>query len=201
VCGGVAACGAGTYCDAVTKTCKVRTEIWLSAARDSTAVFSGAMTSTAKYADGDDLDLAADSFEPLLVYAASTKIDTKATSGDRVSYLIDVPAAGHWYLWGRFYFPGRPGSNDANSFSVRVDGGSALNFGNNKDYFRRWHWGGDGRYETGTPVALPLGQLAAGPHTLTIIKREVSGIPPRLDALVLTQNSSWVPTDAEITLP
>jgi hypothetical protein len=201
VCSGVEACAAGTYCDAATQTCKVRTEIWLSAARDETAVFSGAMISTAKYADGDDLDLAADSFEPLLVYAASTKNDTRATSADKVSYVVDLPNSGRWYLWGRFYYPGRPGSNDANSFSVRVDGGSALSFGNNRSYFRRWHWGGDGRAETGTLAALAIGDLSAGPHTLTVFKREVTPIPPRLDLLVLTQNPSWVPTDAEIPLP
>jgi hypothetical protein len=200
VCRGVESCATGTYCDTATKTCKTRTELWLSAARD-TSVFSGAMTSSVTYADGNDLDLAADSIEPLLLYAASTKNDTRGTSADRVSYLVDLPTAGRWYLWGRFYYPGRPGSNDANSFTVRVDGGSALSFGNSKGYFRRWHWGGDGRVETGTPVALSLGQLAAGPHTLTIIKREVTPIPPRLDVLVLTPSAGFVPTDTAIVLP
>ena len=201
VCSGVYSCASGTYCDTATKTCKVREEVWLSAARDATAVFAGAMTSSTKYADGDDLDLAADSIEPLLVYAASTKNDTKGTSGDRVTYTVNLPTSGRWYLWGRFYYPGRLNSSDANAFTVRVDSGSALIFGNNKSYFRRWHWGGDGRTTSGTPAALPLGQLAAGLHTLKIIKREVTPIPPRLDVLVLTPSSTWVPTDADIVLP
>lgn len=201
VCRGTESCAAGSYCDAATKSCKLRSEIWLSAALEDTALFSGAMTSSTRYADGDDVDVAADSIEPLLVFADSTKNDNPATSGDRVSYLVELPTSGPWYLWGRFYYPGRPGSNDANSFNVRVDGGSAMRFGNNKGYFRQWHWDGDGRVENGAPVALSLGELAAGPHTLTIIKREVSPIPPRLDVLVLTPNPDWIPTDADIALP
>jgi len=177
-------------------------EVWLSAAREETAEFSGAMTSSTSYADGDDLDVAADSIEPALVYAASSKNDNRAaTSGDEVAYSVDLPVSGQWYLWGRFYYPGRPGSNDANSFFVAVDGGSALLFGNNKSYFRIWHWDGDGREEKGAPVALPLGQLAAGRHTLRVIKREVNPIAPRLDVMVLTPNATWIPSDSDVVLP
>jgi hypothetical protein len=201
VCSGTYACESGTFCDAATKTCQMRMEVWLSAARDETAAFAGAMTSSTSYADGDDLDVVADSIEPLLVYAASTRNDNRGTSGDQVTYSVDLPVSGRWYLWGRFYYPGRPGSNDANSFFITVDGGSALTFGNNKSYFQTWHWGGDGRDERGSPVALPLGQLAAGRHTLRILKREVNPIAPRLDVMVLTPNATWVPDDADVVLP
>jgi hypothetical protein len=195
VCGGSDACTGATFCEASTKTCRARTEVWISAAADKSATFGGTMTSGPAYADGDDRDVVADSLEPSLLFASSTKNDMKATSGDEVSYFVDLPAAGQWYLWGRFYYPGRPGSNDANSFFVRVNDGDALRFGNNKDYFRRWHWGGDGRRESGTPRALPLGELAAGAQTLTIAKREVSPIAPRLDVLVLTQDPAWIPVE------
>jgi len=198
VCSGIESCAEGTYCDTATQTCKVRGAVWLSAARDVTASFVGGMTRSSEYADGDDADDAADSVEPLLVYVESNKNDWKGTSGDEVTYSIDLPAAGSWYLWGRLYYPGRPGSNDANSFFVRVDDGSAVVFGNNRNSFRRWHWGGGGAEHAEIPTtSLELGELSAGPHALTILKREVNPIAPRLDVLVLTQDPDWTPTDAE----
>jgi hypothetical protein len=199
--GGTNACAAGTFCDNATKTCKSSTEVWVSAWADPTATFYGAMTSGPAYADGADADTAADSLEAELVYAASSTNDFNATFADKVSYDVYLPASGQWYLWGRFYYPNASGGTAGNSFYVRVDTGAALRFGNNAGYYRRWHWGGDGRYETGTPVALPLGQLAAGQHTVTIAKREVTPNAPRLDVLVFTRNASWVPTDAKVRLP
>lgn len=195
VCDGTDACASSAFCDAKTKTCKARVEVWVFAAADETAAFSGAMTSGPAYTDGDDLDAAADSLEASLVFSSSTRNDMKATSGDTVSYVVELPAAGTWYLWGRFYYPGAPGSNDANSFFARIDGGAALKFGNKKDRFRRWHWDGDGRRESGTPQPLALGHLAAGEHTVTIAKREVVPIAPRLDVLVLTQDPDWLPAE------
>jgi len=173
----------------------VRAEVWVFAASDESATFKGAMTSGPAYADGDDRDSVADSLEPSLVFASSTQNDMKAAGGDAVSYVVDLPASGTWYLWGRFYYPGAPGSNDANSFFARVDGGGALKLGNKKDQFRRWHWDGDGRRESGTRRPLALGELAAGEHTLTIAKREVIPLAPRLDVLVLTQDPDWIPAE------
>ena len=201
VCSGVKACAAGTFCDSATKTCKVSTQIWVSAAGDATATFAGAMRSGRAYTAGADADPAADSLEPELVYAASSTNDFNATFQDKVSYTINLPAGGQWYMWGRFYYPNAPGSSGGNSFYVRVGGGTARQFGNSNDYYRRWHWGGDGRTTTGVPVALPLGWLAAGKHTLTIAKREVTPIAPRIDVFVLTQNPSWVPADSKVRLP
>jgi hypothetical protein len=196
-CVGEAACAEDGFCNEPTDTCKVRRTIWIPAAADATAVYSGAMRSDTLYAGGADSDPNADSIEPNLVYAASQVAAMKGGSIDFVTYQVKLPEAGIWYLWARFYYPGAPGSNDANSFFARVGTGARQRLGNNKDYFRRWHWGGDGDTERGTPSALRLGNLAAGTHRLTIEKREVVPAAPRIDVLVLTQDPSWIPTDAE----
>lgn len=197
VCTGADACGSGEVCDPGIDQCVLKAEVWILAAADATARFSGAMTVDDRYAIGDDEDPSRDALEPLLVYPASPYTDLRGdNSNDEVTYDVYLPAAGPWYLWARLYYPGRPGSNDANSFFVRVDDGELLKLGNNKDFFRTWHWDGDGDEERGTPDPLALGTLAAGSHELTIVKREAEPIPPRLDVLVLTQDPDWTPDDA-----
>jgi hypothetical protein len=152
--------------------------VWV-LATDDYASFHGAMKSGTQYAGGADQDPAADSIGSSLVFPNSTVSVTDPGSGDEVSYAVDLPASGQWYVWGRFYYPGTPGTNDANSFFVSVDGGATFKFGNNHDYFQKWHWGGDGNLESGTPVSLALGYLSAGVHVLTVEKREAWPIPPR----------------------
>ncbi len=202
-CVGEAACGDDGFCDALTTTCKIRRTLWIQTGADATASYSGAMRGDTLYAGGADSDPNADSIEPTLLYAASQVAAMKGGSIDFVTYEVKVPETGVWYLWARFYYPGAPGSNDANSFFARVDSGTRLRFGNNKDFFRRWHWGGDGARERGEPQALRLSRLTAGTHRLTIEKREVVPAAPRIDVLVLTQDPSWTPTDAEarVSLP
>ena len=175
--------------------CTTNTSLWIAAARDASSR-RGAMTSDATYAGGRDADSTLDALTAEQVFAASGTNALTGASGDEIRYTVNLPASGQWYLWGRLYFPGAPGSNAANSFLARMDGGTRFKLGNNRDYFRRWHWGGDGNVETGALRPLSLGQLAAGTHTLTIEKREVSPVAPRLDALVLTRDSAWRPTDA-----
>lgn len=110
---------------------------------------------------------------------------------------IDFPAAGTWYLWGRFYAPGAPGSNDANSFFASVDDGPRVPFGNSLDAFQLWYWGGDGKHEHGVPLPLALDITAPGLHTITIAAREVSVTSqPMLDLLYLSQEPA-APTDAD----
>lgn len=109
---------------------------------------------------------------------------------------VNFPAAGTWYLWGRLYYPGEPGSNDANSLWVKLDAGSDLKFGNSKDHFKVWHWGGDGAKETGTPVPLKLVVATAGVHKLTFRVREFTSTSRvRFDAIYLSQ-STTPPTDS-----
>ncbi|MCX5770575.1 MAG: choice-of-anchor D domain-containing protein [Candidatus Hydrogenedentes bacterium] len=170
--------------------------IWWAAAGQNTE-YSGAMTNSTAYAGGADADAAADSLMPALVYADSTSDALNGGASDSASYWVTLPSGAMWYLWGRFYYPGAPGSNDANSFLVSVDGGARKVFGNNKNYYQKWHWGGNGANEWGGLTALPLGWLNSGGHRITIEKREVSPIPPRLDAVLLTSASTYVPVDTQ----
>jgi hypothetical protein len=165
-------------------------------AADRYASFSGAMKTGTQYAAGADLDPAANSLGVRLVYAGSMANALVAGSGDKVSYRVKLPKAGQWFAWGRFYYPGAPGSNDANSFWLRVDAHSALKFGNDTR-FRKWHWDGDGESDSNGSVALALGYLTAGTHVVTVEKREVNPIPPRLDVLLLTLDGKTVPKDAD----
>lgn len=139
--------------------------------------------------------------------------------GGWVSFSIDLPEAGPWVLWGRFYYPGggttlwrqdgEVRENDPNSFFVSVDGAKEQVFGNHKvdpdtktSWYHRWHWGGDGKVEVGQPAALSLGTLAKGRHTIRVRNRdavETSALhlAPRLDALCLTTDRDYRPRDED----
>ena len=180
-----ASCGAG---------CRVE-PVWIRAIADA-AELRGGMSTDSTYAAGADADAAADALMPLQLAAPEGADAFAGGSGDEAVYDLDVPTTSTWFLWGRFYYPGNPGSNDANSFFVRVDDGAPMKLGNNKSFFRSWHWDGDGNREDGPPAALPLGTLDAGRHRLVIEKREAGTTPPRLDLLALVPTAGLVPTDA-----
>ena len=199
VCEGSDSCAAGSQCMADSGQCEAVSSSdgrWIPAATYPAAVFRGEMTAGVQYAGGTDADPAADSLAPLLVFANTSTSSLESGSGDETVYTVSVPEDGHWYLWGRFYYPGT--ENDANSFFVRIDDGNPLKFGNNNDAFREWHWDGDGNLAAGAGRALDLGTLTAGSHRITVEKREAGGgESPRLDVLFLTEDASAVPTDAE----
>ncbi|MEE8310866.1 MAG: malectin domain-containing carbohydrate-binding protein [Candidatus Binatia bacterium] len=201
-CMSIDACPAGTTCNAVNDLCELPPDprVWIAAAADTTAAFSGLMTTSTAFADGDEVDASADSLLPVLVYAGGGVNAFGGGSGDEVSYLVEIPTTGLWYLWARMYYPGAPGSNAANSFLVSVDGGPRLKVGNNKDFFQKWHWDGDGSLESGPTEPLGLGLLAAGVHEIIVEKREASPAAPRLDALMLTPDPTTPPTDADALL-
>jgi hypothetical protein len=139
--------------------------------------------------------------------------------GGSVAFTVELPHAGAWSLWGRFYYPAtgtqlwrqdaEPRENDPNSFFVSVDGGREAVFGNLKQDaeakasgYRRWHWAGNGTVEVGAPSALPLGTLAAGRHVIRIRNRdavETSALhlAPRLDALCLSPDRDYRPRDED----
>jgi len=191
-------CPTGEHCDAESGYCEpADTRLWIPAAYYPTARFYGAMTASQDFAGGNDADLAADSLMPYVVFPGSAVSAFNGGSGDEVAYTIELPAAGEWYLWGRLYYPGTPGSNQANSFLVRVDDGPALKLGNNKNFFQQWHWDGDGKVETGAPAPLSLGTLEAGTHQIVVEKREVTPTPPRLDVLLLTLDPGPLPSDGD----
>jgi hypothetical protein len=153
------------------------------------------MTTGTQFTGGADLDPALDNLSSPLVFANSTT-NSNGGSGDHVTYTVNLPSSGSWFLWGRFYYPGAPGSNDANSFLASVDGGSNEKFGNHLGRFRVWHWDGEGKSETNAPAGLSLGTLSAGTHQIRVEKREVVPTPPRLDVLCLTKNATTPPSDA-----
>ena len=114
--------------------------VWVLGA-DPYASFSGAMQTSTAYAGGNDLDPSADSIGRRLVFANSTSdAMSRPSASDHVSYAVTLPSAGNWYLWGRFYYPGTPGSTDANSFWASVDGGAPVKFGNDSGHYQKWHW-------------------------------------------------------------
>ena len=119
------------------------------------------------------------------------------TAASAITFDVDIPTEGEWYVWGRFMFIGS--DNDANSFFLRVDDGAQLKFGNNKDYFNEWHWDGDGNIENGATQALSLGALSVGEHTITLTCREPLGNPGTenimIDMLYLTMQGDDQPTD------
>lgn len=112
-----------------------------------------------------------------------------------MKFTVNIPEAGNWYAWGRFFY--ETSSKLANAFNLKLDGGSAIPFGNNKDYFNTWHWDGDGNVTSGALVNLPLGYLTAGTHTIVISGREV-GSTVMIDQLLLTPETSYIPTDTNI---
>jgi hypothetical protein len=157
------------------------------------------MTTSTDFTDDQDDDPNADNLTTPLLFANDGTNDFSGSSNaHRATYDIDVPSDGTWYLWGRFYYPGAPGSNDANSFFASVGSGGVQRFGNNKDQFETWHWDGDGAVETGALVGLSLGNLTAGTKTLAIKKREVVPTPPRLDVICITKDANLPPDEAEV---
>ena len=114
-----------------------------------------------------------------------------------LTFKLYFPKSATWYAWGRFFFSGS--GNDPNSMSIQVDNGSLKKFGNDKDYFNKWHWGGDGNIEYGTPAKLNLGYFSAGQHTISISGREV-GSTVMIDQLLLTADALFIPTDSNIKL-
>jgi hypothetical protein len=161
--------------------------------------FTGTMGKGTQYTVGGspaDADPNANNLTTPLVFANSTS-NASGENNDKVSYTINVPSTGTYFLWGRFYYPSTS-SNGANSFFAKLDTGALRKFGNNLGQFQKWHWDGNGDTENGAPDAIALGTVSAGNHTITIEKREVSpGPQPRLDVFCLTDDGAAPPTDAE----
>lgn len=177
--------------------------LWIPAATYAQKTFQGAMTVSTQYtgpsSNPPDTDPDEDSLVGQLVFA-NTIIDD---GQDAVTYTVNFPNPGAWYAWGRFYYPGAVGSNDPNSFFLSVDGGPEFSFGNNRydtPAFQEWHWDGNGTAESGVQ-SLHLGSFSAGSHQIRIRNREADPlIGPRLDVLLLTNDGSYVPTDADALL-
>ena len=117
-------------------------------------------------------------------------------------YRVKVPHKGRWTLWARVRYPHggdlsfglvRPGE------AVTPSGNQVIgNCGANK---KAWHWTGRGGGSTHAPPGQPITfTLDAGEFVFRITPREGGGTTatnPRLDALCLTDDPSYVPTDEE----
>ncbi len=190
---------------------RARGAIWIPAASPK-AKFHPPMTAGRHYAEGSLTGVAV--FSPSKTYTVNGRAD-----GGWVAYTVEIPQDGDWFLWGRFYYPGKGGQvrrmpdggdNDPNSFWVSVDGGDEMEFGNLKydpatgqSYFQRWHWDGDGTVEVGKPSPLHLGRLTRGIHTIRVRERESFEdgelrLAPRLDMLCLTPDRDYVPHDEDV---
>ncbi len=154
------------------------------------------MTAGPAFTGGIDADAARDSLMPSMVFASDGTNAFQPGSGDQVAYSVVFPAGPGWYAWARSYYPGGP-LNDANSFYLRMDSGPAQKLGNNKGFWKTFHWDGNGNIENGPTQGLFVGSLAPGSHSVVVEKREVKPIAPRLDVLCFNQSSTSPPTDAE----
>ena len=101
---------------------------------------------------------------------------------------------GPWYVWARMKYFG--GGNDANSFFIRIDNGSAMKLGNSTDTWNQWHWNGKGNMATGL-VPIPIGPVSIGAHRIEIIRRETEPDAPLLNALFFTTFASGMIPDDE----
>ncbi|MCX6149497.1 MAG: T9SS type A sorting domain-containing protein [Ignavibacteriales bacterium] len=126
-----------------------------------------------------------------------TNVVTCNTLGTTITFTIDFPKTADWYAWGRFYFGG--GKEEQNSFLINVDDDSTFVFGSDRRYYKTWQWGSDGIRRSGPSKKLLLGNYSAGLHKITITGNEDSNIL-MLDMLLLTPDSSFVPSDENIVL-
>ena len=195
-CAGYDDCGKGEVCHIERDMCEPlldEGQVWVPAATFPAALFKGTMTTSDEFSSGADSDASADALVPAQIYPDSQNDAYDAGSGDETQYTISLPESGRWYLWGRFYYPGA--DDEANSFFVTVDDRDPLPFGNNRDFYRQWHWDGDGDIESGKKRPVALGYLDAGRHTITISKRESGDQPPLIDVLHLTRSPDRKPDD------
>ncbi|MBD3242944.1 MAG: hypothetical protein GF331_20295 [Chitinivibrionales bacterium] len=124
------------------------------------------------------------------IYGTTGDLSAPQTGDSKASYTINVSSsdAGTYYAWFRTQYE----ADNANSFWIQVDGGSAHRIVNGADY-SGWHWEGHM-----TDGAVNIGNLSAGEHTITITAREPSP-NSLLDVICLTKSSSYVPTDGDVS--
>jgi parallel beta-helix repeat protein len=121
-------------------------------------------------------------------------IGTKAAyfsgSNGAITFSINIPKSGNWYLWGRMYY-GNTSSN--NSFNVSANNVSSI-LGDDNTKYNRWHYDGYNH------SAIPLGYLNTGQALITISPRE-TGETVLFDQVLVTLNESFVPQDEPSVLP
>jgi hypothetical protein len=117
-------------------------------------------------------------------------ISTPLDSSGSVTYTINVPATGTYYVWCRILSV----DSGSDSFYVSADGGPTDVFDTAENKWSgSWQWTVvNGRGSTGHALALnPRAfTLAAGTHTLTFAGRDPN---TKMDQLVVTNDAAFVP--------
>ena len=112
------------------------------------------------------------------------------------TYNIHINSSGDYVIWGRVI----AANGSCNSFFAQIDDGFealwAINLSAN------WQWDAVNHWGNGTEINPEIDPvnvtLSAGDHTLKIKQREDG---TKLDKLLITNNLSYVPTDAGGTIP
>ncbi len=111
-------------------------------------------------------------------------------TSSQIKFTVNLVTSGKYYAWGRMFF--ESAGSPRNSFYLQVDNGAKLTFGNNNSNYDKWHWEGSGINN------LPLGNISAGTHTITIYGREAYKTV-MLDQLLLTNDAYFIPTDDNVS--
>lgn len=116
-------------------------------------------------------------------------------------YRVTIPHAGLWTVWARVRYP--RGGDMSFSIDLPTANGQVNRqvLGNCGRAGAGWHWTGRGGGVTTPPPGLPIRmKLGPGEYVLRVHPREGYGkvqINPRLDVLCLTEDTTYVPTDAD----
>ena len=119
-----------------------------------------------------------------------SKVAYCPVTSSQIKFTVNIVTSGKYYAWGRMFF--ESAGSPRNSFYLQVDNGAKLTFGNNNNNYDKWHWEGSGINN------LPLGNLSAGTHTITIYGREAYKTV-MLDQLLLTNDAYFIPTDDNVS--
>ncbi len=121
-----------------------------------------------------------------LTVAAGNNSTASVPANGRVTYTVNLPAAGAYRVWGRVIMP----STDDDSFWLRFDGASTwVQWNNNTPFTSAWTW--VIVHDTAQGETNMLWPLSAGNHTLELAYREDGA---RLDKLLVTNDLTYVPT-------
>ncbi|EEF63173.1 hypothetical protein Cflav_PD5808 [Pedosphaera parvula Ellin514] len=116
---------------------------------------------------------------------------TTAEQGS-VTFIVNVPVAGTYYIWGKVLSP----SFAADSFYVSVDGGTEDVYDDAEGVWsNNWQWTAvNGRGTTGQPLALNprTFTLSQGSHSIKFRGREANAT---LDRIIVSNDPTFVPKD------
>ena len=98
-------------------------------------------------------------------------------------FTVNISAAGTYILWTRVYGP----DINSNSHYTQIDNGQPI-VTNNENIFAAWRWT---NVINGSTTPIQINFATSGTHTIKIYGREAN---ERIDKLLLTTNSSYIPS-------